>query len=183
MTTALLVMGMQQGMVDRIAAGRSVAPEGVEETVAGLLATFRKRGLPVIHVLQHSPNPQSAFHETAPGARPLNSARPLLDEPVLAKSASSAFAGTGLDAELMTRNVDRLVIAGAVAGYCVTSTVRIAADLGYRVVVPEDGVMSFDIPALGGGRVDARTVLLVTLSLLNEDYAQVMPAADIGAAL
>jgi hypothetical protein len=51
------------------------------------------------------------------------------------------------------------------------------------VLVPGDALLGFDIPDLNGGRVTADDVMRVTLSLLAEDFAQVMPAAGIVAAL
>ena len=58
----------------------------------------------------------------------------------LEKSAASAFfPGRSPLPELLTqREVDTLVIAGAVTNVCVESTARDAATLGYRVVVAAD---------------------------------------------
>jgi nicotinamidase-related amidase len=66
------------------------------------------------------------------------------------------------------------VIVGAVAAFCVTSTTRAASDLGFQVILPGDALIGFDIPAHDGGRIDAETVLRVTLSLLGADFAQLV---------
>ena len=87
------------------------------------------------------------------------------------KHGSSAFHGTGLDARLRAQGIAELVVAGAVAAFCVTSTVRQASDLGYRVLLPQDALLGFDLPAHDGGRIDAGTVFRVTLSLLGADFA------------
>jgi nicotinamidase-related amidase len=174
MTTALLVIDMQMGMAARIAAGRALAGPQAGARVADLLALFRERGAPVIHVHHDDADPASPFRRDTPGGAAMPCAMPLAEEVVLWKSGSSAFAGTGLDAYLRKRGIDRLVIAGAVAAFCVTSTTRWASDLGFRVILPGDALLAFDIPAHDGGRIDAATVLRVTLSLLGADFAQLV---------
>ena len=96
---------------------------------------------------------------------------PRAGETVFWKHASSAFHGTGLDAHLKAIGITELVVAGAVAAFCVTSTVRQASDLGYRVLLPQDALLGFDLPAHDGGQLDAGTVFRVTLSLLGADFA------------
>jgi nicotinamidase-related amidase len=181
MVTALLVIDMQADMAERIAAGQPRAATGAEAGMADLLALFRGLGLPVIHIHHHEADPASPFHPDAPGAVPIAATAPRPGETVIVKSTSSAFAGTGLDRHLRQAGIDRLVIIGAVAAYCVTSTSRAASDLGYRVIVPSDAVLSFDMAAHDGGRIGAPEVLRVTLSLLFEDFARVVPAAEVAA--
>lgn len=77
----------------------------------------------------------------------------------------------------------RIVVIGAVAAFCVTSTVRAASDLGYAVVLPGDALLGFDIAAHDGGRIAADVVLRVTLSLLGADFAQLVTAEGVAALL
>ncbi len=174
MATALLVIDMQMGMADRIAAGRTPVTPEAEAHVAALLAFFRAQGRPVVHVHHDDVHPDSPFRRDAPGGLPMPCAVPSASETVLWKSGSSGFAGTGLDAHLRRHGIDRLVIVGAVAAFCVTSTTRAAADLGFSVILPGDALIGFDIAAHDGGRIDGATVLRVTLSLLGSDFAQVV---------
>jgi nicotinamidase-related amidase len=179
MTTALVIIDMQMGMEHRRLAGRPRANPQAEDHVAALLATFRARSLPVVHVHHDDPNPASDFHPGSFGHAPLPCALPLAGEPVLHKTGSSAFAGTGLDALLRRLGAGRIVVVGAVAAFCVTSTVRAASDLGFQVILPGDALIGFDLPAHDGGRIDADTVLRVTLSLLGADFAQLMTADQV----
>lgn len=168
---AVLVIDMQEGMADRIRAGRVPVNPAAPDRIAALLADARGRGVPVIHVHHDDHHPDSPFRKGLPGAAPMACAVPLNGESVHWKHHSSAFAGTGLDAELKALGVTELVVAGAVAAFCVTSTVRMASDLGYKVLLPQDALLGFDLPAHDGGRIDARTVHRVTLSLLGADFA------------
>jgi nicotinamidase-related amidase len=173
--TALLVIDMQMGMAVRTASGRPRANPDAEQHVAALLALFRARGLPVVHVHHDDPDPTSSFRRGQPEAAPMPCAEPSDGEVVLWKSTSSALAAsTGLEAHLRSHAISRLVIIGAVAAFCVTSTTRAASDLGFEVVLPGDALIGFDIPAHDGGRIDADTVLRVTLSLLGADFAQLV---------
>ncbi|MGL4321513.1 MAG: isochorismatase family protein [Paracoccaceae bacterium] len=174
MTTGLLIIDVQMGMEHRRAAGRPRANLQAETHMKALLALFRARGLPVVHVHHDDPNPASDFHPCNAGNAPMPCAAPVPDEVVLRKTGSSAFAGTGLDTVLRRAGIDRIVVVGAVAAFCVTSTVRAASDLGFAVILPGDALIGFDIPAHDGGRIDADTVLRVTLSLLGGDFAQLV---------
>lgn len=178
--TALVLIDMQMGMADRIASGRPRANPDAEDRVADLLALFRGRDLPVLHVHHDDADPDSPFRKGAPGGEPMPCALPGPGEAVFWKSGSSAFAGTGLDAALRRIGADRIVVAGAVAAFCVTSTVRAASDLGFSVLLPGDALLAFDIPAHDGGRIDPETVLRVTLSLLGADFARLVRSADLG---
>lgn len=172
MKTALLVIDMQQGMADRMAAGREIAVPSAPANVARLLAGFRARGGTVVHVLHDDPDPASPFRKGRPAAEPMAEAVPLPGEKVFVKHGSSAFHGTGLDAWLRSEGIGEVLICGAVAAFCVTSTTRQGSDLGYDMLLAADAVMAFDIEAHDGGRIGAAEVLRVTLSLLGSDFAR-----------
>jgi nicotinamidase-related amidase len=179
--TALVVIDMQEGMAERTRAGRERANPEAEALVAGLLTLFRARGLPVFHVLHDDPDPASPFRRHGALGQPMDCARPQEGEPVFWKAGSSAFAGTGLDAALRKAGIGRIVLVGAVAAFCVTSSTRQASDLGFEVVLPGDALIGFDLPAHDGGRIDAETVLRVTLSLLGADFARLVRAEEVAA--
>ena len=177
MTTALLVIDMQMEMAFRTRSGRDRAHPDAEIHIAALLALFRSRNRPVIHV--HHDQPGSPVALDAPGGAVMPCALPVPDETELVKSGSSAFHGTGLDAHLKAAGITHLVIAGAVAAFCITSTTRAASDLGYTVLLPQDALIGFDVPRADGSRISAATVLDVTLTLLGADFARVMPTSAI----
>lgn len=181
MTTALVVIDMQMGMADRIAAGRETADPAAQDRMADLVALFRGRGLPVIHVHHHQPG--TPFDRDVPTGAPMPCAAPVAGEPVFWKSGSSAFSGTGLDAHLRRTGISRIVLVGAVAAFCVTSSTRAASDLGFEVILPGDALLGFDLPAFDGGRIDAATVHRVTLSLLGADFARLVTADQVAGVL
>ncbi len=76
---------------------------------------------------------------TAAEARIIDALSPVAGEIVFNKTTYSAFASTGLDASLRNTGIDTLVIGGVVTNRCVETTVRDAADRGFRVILAEDG--------------------------------------------
>lgn len=183
MTTALLAIDMQIGMAERIASGRVPVEPEAEAHMAGLVALFRARGLEVVHVHHHDADPASPFRRDKASGAAMPCAAPMQGEAVFWKSGSSGFAGTGLDAYLRKRGIDRIVLIGAVAAFCVTSTTRAASDLGFEVILPGDALLGFDLPAHDGGRIDAATVHRVTLSLLGADFAKLVTTDQVAALL
>jgi nicotinamidase-related amidase len=181
MTTALLVIDMQMEMTHRTEAGRDRANPDAERHIADLLSLFRSRGLPVIHVHHDEPGTPVAFGQ--PGGEVMPCAAPVPGETVLVKSRSSAFSGTWLDAHLGENGIDRLVLVGAVAGFCITSTTRAASDLGHAVILPGNALIGFDVPRGDGSRIPAAQVLDVTLALLGSDFARVVRSEDVATML
>ncbi|MDZ4135272.1 MAG: cysteine hydrolase family protein [Paracoccaceae bacterium] len=176
--TALLVIDLQMEFALRAAAGKPRSTPQAEAEVAGLLALFRARGLPVLHVHHDDPHPKSGFRLGTPGGAVMPCAAPVEGEAVFVKHGSSAFVGTGLADHLHTRGISRLVVVGAAADYCVSSTVRMGSDLGFRMVLVPDAVFGFGTKGPDGQEHDAETVLSVTLGALG-GFARLAPAAAV----
>lgn len=183
MTTALLVIDMQQEFARRTEVGLSRSNPGAEQTIAALLALFRGRGLPVFHVHHDDPDPARPFRLDRPGGRVMPCAAPLPGEPVHVKHGSSGFVGTGLEAALRDAGVTRLVAVGAAVNYCVDSTVRMAANLGFEVLLPADATFGFSVTGPGGRQHAPDEVLSVILGSLAGDFAEITAAAEIAARL
>ena len=180
---ALLIVDMQMEMANATAAGRPRANLDAEDNIAQLLAGFRGAGLPVLHVLHDDPRAESKFRRDLPSGQPMPCAQPLEGEPVFWKTGSSGFVGTGLAEELQARGIQNLVIIGGVAAFCVNSTARSAANLGFAVEVVEDALIAFAMPARNGGDLDAEVVLEVTLSGLAAGFGKVLPTQEVLARL
>jgi nicotinamidase-related amidase len=61
---------------------------------------------------------------------------------VIHKLTASGFIGTSLDGILRNRGIDSVILTGAATHACVESTARTAADLGYRIILVEDGCVT-----------------------------------------
>jgi nicotinamidase-related amidase len=162
---ALLIIDMQAEMQRRLDAGRDCVNPGAGAVIARLAAACRAMDVPVVHVRHQTED--GPFHPASPGYPPMPCAEAAPDEAVFVKTTSSAFASTGLEAHLRASGVSRLLIVGAVAGFCVNSTTRAASDLGFDCVIVEDGVMGFDLPGMA-----ARPLFDATMALLAAGFAE-----------
>jgi nicotinamidase-related amidase len=181
--TALVVIDVQQAFAMRRDRGNPWANPGAEQAIAALLAAFRQRRLPVIHVHHHGTDPADDFRLDLPSGQIMACAAPLAEEVVVVKSGSSAFIGTDLADHLAGLGNPPLVIAGGAANYCVNSTARMAGNLGYQVTVASDALINFG-QRLGDGRMmPAGDVLALTLADLDGEFGRVETSGQIIARL
>ncbi len=144
-----------------------------ERNIARLLAAWRGRGWPIIHVKHDSTHPDSPFRPGQEGNdfKPLTA--PLPGEAVVAKTVHSAFIGTDLAQRLEAVGRPPLVICGVLLANSVEATVRVAANLGFTVRLPADASWSCDKRDLTGRLWPAEDVHQLTLALLDGEYASV----------
>ena len=145
---------------------------GAEANIARLLEAWRRRGAPIVHVKHDSTNPDSPFAPGQEGNDFLPLTAPLPGETVVAKKVHSAFIGTDLTARLEKRGRPPLVICGVLLANSVEATVRVAANLGFKVRLPADACWSCDKRDLTGRLWPAEDVHQLTLALLAGEYAE-----------
>lgn len=183
MTVALLVIDVQMAFVARREAGHVWGNPQADRKIADLLFAFRDKGLAVVHVHHHGTDPRDDFHADAAGAAVQPCAAPRPGEPVVIKQTSSAFVKTGLEALLRDAGVDQLIIAGGATNFCVESTTRMAADLGFAVTLAEDALINFGARLRDGRNLPAAEVLAVSLANLDGEFARVQTSQSLIAAL
>ena len=152
MTTALLIIDLQQGMFTAGPAPHD--GEAVLSRVAGLIERARAEGVPVLHV-RHDGGADDPLARGTPGFEIHPKVAPATGEPVFEKTECNAFHRTGLHDALRRLGVHRLVIAGMQSEYCIDTSCRAAHDLGYRVVLVEDGHTTFDNGVLSADKIVA----------------------------
>ena len=72
------------------------------------------------------------------------SVKPMPGEPVIGKHRTSAFSGSAFEMVLRAKNIDTLILMGHSTSGVILSTIRLAADLDYQLVVVEDGCADRD---------------------------------------
>jgi nicotinamidase-related amidase len=178
---ALLLVDVQQGLDDPRWGARN-NPQA-EQRIADLLAAWRVTGRPVIHVQHLSLRPQSPLRADAPGHAFKVEALPMADEPVFRKHVNSAFIGTDLEAHLRANGIDSLVVVGITTDHCVSSTARMAGNLGFAVTVVEDATATFERRGPDGTHYSADLMHRAALASLHGEFATVRSARDVLAAL
>ena len=98
---ALLVIDVQEGFDEPAWGGGRNNPE-MEANIARLQCAWRASGRVLIHVRHDSRWPGSPLHPSRPGNAIKSGVEPLAGEPVISKSVSSAFIGTGLERPFST---------------------------------------------------------------------------------
>ncbi|WP_156681031.1 cysteine hydrolase family protein [Sphingomonas profundi] len=175
--TALLVVDLQEGFRDPVL-GRRNNPTA-EQRVAELLAAWRRAGAPALHVQHDSPGTDGLFRRGTPGNLPMPETAAIEGERVYRKIVSSAFIGTKLEADLRAAGIEALVIVGLTTNHCVSTTARMAGNLGFRTFVVEDATATFDRIGLDGRVRPAAEVHAAALSDLDEEFATIVTTATI----
>ncbi len=172
--TALLLVDIQQGLDETAYYGGNRNNPNAEANMQRILKQWRSLNLPLFHVQHSSINPKSPLHRSKPGFVIKNEVKPLSDEPVLVKSVNSAFIGTDLQERLNQKGIEALIIIGLTTNHCVSTTVRMAANLGYSTILVADATAAFDSVGINGERYDAETIHLTSLASLNDEFATVV---------
>jgi nicotinamidase-related amidase len=180
-TTALLLIDVQQGLDDTRYGARN-NPDA-ERRIAELLAAWRAAGRPVIHVQHLSLEPHSPLRADRPGHAFKLEAAPREDEPVFRKHVNSAFMGTDLEPYLRTRGIDSLVMVGVTTDHCVSSTARMAGNLGFAVTVVDDATATFERRGPDGTHYSAELMHGVTLASLHGEFATVRSTDEVLSAM
>jgi maleamate amidohydrolase len=113
----------------------------------------------------HFSDPGSGFTAICPEVAPLPG------ETIVTKNDASAFAGTGLEIDLKSRNIEWLVIAGAWTEACVAASVRDATAQGFRVLLVKDACTS------GSAHMHQTAILNLANRLVGGAVANTLNAA------
>jgi nicotinamidase-related amidase len=174
---ALIVIDVQQAFNDP-SWGQRNNPHA-EDKVAALLAAWRETGRPLFHIQHRSQRAGSLFHPDAPGFRVKPQAMPLPGEPVLYKNVNSSFIGTDLEQRLRAAGIDTLVICGITTDHCVSTTTRMAGNLGFDVSIVSDATATFERTGPDGRHYTAQQMHDTALASLHGEFATVVATADV----
>ena len=179
--TVLLPIDVQRGF-DFPPWGRRDNPD-MDDNGRRLLSAWRAAGRPLIHVRHDSVIDGSSLHPAHPGNAFRNGFAPHDGEPVVAKSVNAAFIGTDLDLRLRRLGVTSVVLFGISTDMCVSTTARVASNLGYRTFVVADACQCFDLPDGAGGTIRAEDIARAHLATLRAEFAEVVKTEAVIAAL
>lgn len=177
----LVVIDMQRAF-DGPPWGRRWNP-AVDANGHAILAAFRTAGLPIIHVRHDSVEPASTLRPDRPGNAFRPGFEPIADEPVVSKSVNAAFIGTDLDLRLRRLGADGVVVFGISTDQCVSTTTRVGANIGWRMVLVEDACDCFDLPDGRGGMIPAETIHAAHVATLRAEFATVVTTREVMAAM
>lgn len=173
---ALIIIDVQQGFDDPVWGPRNI-PDA-EDRMRLLLSRWRAADAPIFHIRHDSLEPDSPLRPGQSGNNIKTEVAPLDGEPVFGKSVNSAFIGTGLEHALRVTKVETVVLIGLTTNHCVSTSARMAANLGFKTYVVDDATATFDRRALDGRMRPADEVHVAALSDLADEFASIVNTAD-----
>jgi nicotinamidase-related amidase len=176
--TALIPIDMQRAFDLPASSNPAVATNGLR-----LLAAWRAARLPLLHVRHDSVRAGSPFAPGHPGNPLLPGFEPQGDEPLVTKSVNAAFIGTDLDLRLRRLGVEQVVLFGMTTDMCLSTSARVAANMGYRTIVVGDATACFDLVDADGRSVSAADLHRAHLATLHAEFATVTSTDAVLAAL
>jgi nicotinamidase-related amidase len=173
---ALLVIDVQKA-IDHPSWGVRNHPDA-ERRMAGLLAAWRERRMPVYHIRHDSTQPDSTYRPGQPGHDFKPEVAPAAGEPIVSKQTCCAFAGTDLERRLRTAGHHVVVAMGVITNNSVEATVRMAGCLGFTCYLVEDACFTFGRADWHGRERTADEVHAMSLANLHGEYCTVVTYAE-----
>ncbi|MCJ1321837.1 hypothetical protein MMC15_007182 [Xylographa vitiligo] len=192
----LLLIDIQTGFDHPTYWGSRRSNPSFQSNITKLLRGFREAARSpiagtrpsIIHIYHSSLNPASPFHPSSEGINFQPYATPAQGEVVISKSVNSAFIDTNLEEMLRVLEVQRLFVAGLTTDHCVSTSVRMAANLGVtdhldketgelvkgRIVLIEDAAATWE-----RGDFDAETVHQVQVASLKGEFCEVTTTDEV----
>ncbi len=178
MNSALIVIDIQK---DYFPGGKMelAGPVEASRQAGRLLAFFREKRLPVVHVRHLSARKDATF--LAPGTQGVEfheNVAPLAGETIIDKHFPNAFRDTRFGEYLQSKQIEQLVICGMMSHMCIDATTRAAFDKGYSCLIAHDACATGSL-AFGGVDVPAKHVHTAFMAALASVYAGVHAAEEI----
>lgn len=149
MKSALLVIDVQRALFEPAPADA----DAVVERINALAQAARRAGAAVIFV-QHETG-HGALAAESEGWQLLPALQVAASDQRVRKTTPDAFLRTDLPARLHEQGIQRVVVCGYACEFCVDTTVRRAAALGYAVTLAADAHTTHDKPHAGAGQIRA----------------------------
>lgn len=170
--TALLVIDVQKGFDEPHWGKRNNLD--AESNISKLIDAWRSKQQPIIHIQHCSADPDSPLHPKQAGNAFKKEALPVAGEKIFTKSVNSAFIGTTLEQYLHENTITDLVIVGLTTDHCVSTTTRMAANLGFNVILISDATATFDREDHEGKHYSGDSIHMAHLASLRGEFCQVI---------
>jgi nicotinamidase-related amidase len=176
---ALILIDIQNGLDELdFYGGRRNNPDA-EKNASRLLTFWRKNGLPIFHVKHNSSNPDSPLFKGKPGNEIKEEVKPVGGEPVFEKNVNSAFIGTNLQEVLDNQGIKKLVIVGLTTEHCISTSTRMAGNLGYDTFLVGNATAAFDKVGPNGKKYPAEVIHEAELASLHGEFAMVVGSFEL----
>lgn len=180
---ALICVDLQIGFLDDAHWGGNRNNRNAEAVCATIIAKWRDLQGDIFHVRHSSTDPQSRLHASDDGFAFNPLCMPIAGEAVLTKSVNSCFIGTALQQMLDQAGHKSVVIIGLTTDHCVSTTTRMAGNLGYNTILISDATATFDKVGVNGETYGSDIIHATALASLKDEFATILTAAELFAEL
>lgn len=174
---ALILIDVQKGF-DSSYWGVRNNPQA-EENMRRILDAWRRTGRPVVHVRHMSVEHDSPLRPDQPGNEFKPDTAPTAGERIEEKNVNSAFIGTNLESYLRGHRIESVVIVGLTTDHCVSTSTRMAGNLGFDTYVVGDATATFNRTGYDGREFTADEVHQYALASLHGEFATVLSTDEL----
>lgn len=171
---ALLLIDIQKGLDDIAHYGGHRNNLQAEVNARKILNFWRNHKLPIFHIKHNATNPNSRLIKGQTGNEFKDIVKPLPNEMIIEKQVNSAFIGTDLKEQLEELAIKKVVIVGLTTDHCVSSSVRMAGNLGFITFLVSDATATFDKIGPDGTKFTAEMIHEIELASLHNEFATVL---------
>lgn len=179
---ALILIDVQKGFDEKEFWGKRNNPKA-EQNMATILASWRQTNRPIFHIQHNSRNLHVPLHPSHKGNEIKDIVKPLSNETLITKEVNSAFIGTDLEKRLREQKIDTVVIVGLTTDHCVSTTTRMAGNLGFTAYVVSDATATFNRHGFNGKHYSAQKMHEMALVSIQEEFATIINTNSLLASL
>ncbi len=169
---ALLVIDVQNAFNDKKWGERN--NPNAEKNMNTILRVWREKNWKVFIVKHKSDHPSSLFFHGHKGYEVKEMIDQRNDDMIIEKKVNSSFIQTDLESLLVQHGITSVVTTGLTTPHCVSTTVRMSSNLGFKTYVVSDAVAAFGLKDQNNVYYDADTVHALSLATLNKEFAEII---------
>jgi len=138
-----------------------------------LLEKFRELKKPVIFI-QHDDGIGSDLEVNTAGWQIVKEIVPIPGERVIPKHFNSAFRETTLEKEVAAMDIKKLIIVGLQTEFCIDTTIRVAFEKGFEVLIPENTNTT-----INGKALSAKEIYEHHQNIFNNRFGRVVKMEEV----
>lgn len=179
--TALILIDIQQAFIGEDAHywGAARNNPDAEKNMLKILQHWRALEQPVIHIRHCSIQENSPLRLECAGNAFQTGFEPVPGELELTKTVNSAYIGTGLCEHLKNHDIQDVIHIGLTTDHCVSTSTRMAGNLGFSVTLITDATATFDRTDHQGQHISADEMHRINLASLNGEFATLKTTAEL----
>jgi len=140
MKSAILIIDLQVGLFEE--PGEPYGYDMVISNINSLTTIARENQIPVVFI-QHETK-EGVLKHNSPGWELVSDLDVGVNDYFVRKTTPNSFLRTNLNEILKKVNVNNIIVCGYATEFCVDSTIRAAAALGYQIQIVSDGHTTHD---------------------------------------